>query len=198
MSLTDAARRWGPVVERLKTRLGRSFGSMPPKVDEAVTEALKTCEFLLQELATCQIENGRLIDELKAQTGEWAYLFDQMPVACVVTDSSGGVIQGNQAAAELLNMSARHLENRPLTYFVQDRDEFFRTLERLPAAAGPVRSTFTVRPRERAPLTIDFITVPRAPQDASVWMWFLTPSAPHHCKSSSSALKPGPNAAAKP
>jgi PAS domain-containing protein len=177
MPLIDAARRWAPVVERLKMRLARKMALIPPNLDEAVDEALSTCESLLRDLAASQMENADLSRRLKDLIHEWAYLFEQMPIACVATDRHGTVIQSNPAAAELINMSARHLENRLLAHFIQDREAFSETLKQFDANIGHVGASFVIRPRERAPLMIDAIAVPRTPADPSVWLWFLIP---HH------------------
>jgi hypothetical protein len=174
-SLNDAVRRWGPVVERLKARLGRRVTSMAPNVEQAVSETLTTCESLLRDLAASQVENTNLSSQLKDVTSEWVYLFEQMPVACIVTHADATVIQGNRSAAELLNMSPRHLENRLLTHFIEDRQAFSQALQQLSAETADVRGSFSMRPRERAPLMIDAIAVPRTPNDATVWLWFLIP-----------------------
>lgn len=175
MSLSDAAHRWGPVVDRLKNRLGRRLAFMPPNVQQAVSDTLTTCESLLQALAACQLDNADLNRHLKDLTSEWAYLFEQMPIACVATDPNGIVIQVNRSAGELVNMSPRALENRLLTHFIQDREAFSEALQQVAANARDVRASFAIRPRERAPLMIDAIAIPRTPIDSTVWLWFLIP-----------------------
>jgi PAS domain-containing protein len=174
MSLRDAARRWRPVIERLKARVARTGISVPAHVEHAFAETLTTCERLLQDLITLEGEYADLERKLKDQGDEWQFLFEQLPIPCVVTDLGGWIVQANRAAGELLHFTPRHLENRELKYFAQDREAFLGALRQL-AAETSIRASFVIRPRERAPLTIDVIAIPRTPSDSMLWLWFLVP-----------------------
>ena len=176
----DPGRKWGPVVERLRRRFTKGHRSLPPNVEQTMSEAIDTCESLLQELAASYLERVELRNRISSLRDEWAYLFEAMPTACLVVDAAGTMLQSNHRAAELLNMSARHLENRVMTYFVQNRQAFLNTLHDLSLAAERVSATFLVRPYERGPLQIDMIAVPKTPGDRTVWLWFLTPFAASH------------------
>jgi nitrogen-specific signal transduction histidine kinase len=79
-------------------------------------------------------------------------------------------------AAQLLNMSARHLENRVITLFIQDRDAFISTLNELRHRTHRLAATFVVRPRERAAVTLDMVAVPVVPGETATWLWFLSRS----------------------
>jgi PAS domain-containing protein len=148
---------------------------MPPRVEQTVSEALSTCESILRDLAAAQMENAGLTSQLKETTNDWVYLFEHMPIACVVTYQDGTMIEGNRSAAELLNMSTKFLENRLFTHFVQDREVFSEALRQLTAHKREVRASFAIRPRERGPVLIEAIAMPRTPGNSTAWLWFLIP-----------------------
>ncbi len=64
--------------------------------------------------------------ELKFERQQLRDLFEQMPVACVVTDGAGVVRDANPAAEALLRSSLKLMKGRPMTQFVEreDRIEF--------------------------------------------------------------------------
>lgn len=177
MSLIDARRRWGPIVTRIKARLASKREAMPPKLEAAVDEAVMACDSLLQDLSAAEIENRELRSRIAAHEHGGEYLFRVMPAACLVTDTLGTVVSANPRAADLLNMSTRHLPNRVLTYFMEDRDAFLGFLRELSLDAPNARTMVLLRPRERAPLEIDLLVVPHKPGDAELWLWFLIPTA---------------------
>lgn len=179
MATSDASLRWKPIIDRVKTRLALKDPSMPRKLNSALDEAVATYDSLLQDMARLETENRAHRSRIRTLQDDWDCLFGRMPVACVMTDRSGVILRGNERAAALVNMSARHLEreNKPLIYFTQDREGFLELLKALWTGHDHVRGTLRVRPRERAPLMIDIVAVPRCADDPTLWFWFLTPSA---------------------
>lgn len=138
-------------------------------------------KFLQWRPPLLELQNHALRSRITQLERDWDYLFRTMAIACVMTDTSGKILRGNDRAAALLNTSIRHLEkeNVPLMYFAQDRDTFFGLLKAVSAAAcEDARATLLIRPRERAPIRADVVAVPRTADDVTVWMWFLLPSAP--------------------
>jgi PAS domain-containing protein len=180
MTIDETLRRWTPIIDRIKTRLAHRSASMAPRLEAALDEAAATLDILLQDLAGAETANRNLRSRITRLENEWVYLFQRMPVACVVTDASGTIVRANQRAADLLNMSVRHLqnENRPLTYFVQDREPFFALLTSLASAGENARTALRLRPRERAPVMVDMFAVPHMADDGSLWLWFIAPSSP--------------------
>ncbi len=86
-----------------------------------------------------------------AATARAQLLFDLSPVACLVMDASGIVVDANPAAARLLNISNRHLVGKSFPLFLaRDRDTFVQRLGDLSAAGGSERWTASLRPRERS------------------------------------------------
>lgn len=76
-------------------------------------------------------------------------LLDAMPVACLFTDEDGIVSSANEAAARLLNISARHLAGKPLLLFVADRKHFASLLRASCADGEAMAAQLTLRPRDR-------------------------------------------------
>jgi PAS domain-containing protein len=175
MAVIESWRRWEPTIARIKTRLAIKRGQVPLKMETALEEASTTCDALLQELAATEGEVRELRGRIRAHENEWEYLFQIMPAACLTTDRAGTVVSANDRAARLLNLSARYLVDRPLTYFMENRDAFLQFVGEL-GAAPEARLTASIRPRERAPLNIDVVVVPQKPDDADLWLWFLTPT----------------------
>jgi PAS domain-containing protein len=173
MSLNEHG-RWVPVVARLRTRLTAGSRSLPPHVAETVAQALGTCDSLVMDLAAAQAEVDDLKRTLARRAGEWAQLFAAIPIPCILTDPAGTVLQSNQAAAGLLNVSSRHLERRVITYFVDERGRFLAALNELPSGGDRFSGSFLVRPRERAPLKVDVIAVRCTTDGQSGWLWFFT------------------------
>lgn len=174
MGITEAVRRWSPVLSRLRTHLHSA--ALTPHGAEICTEAFSVSELLLQELSACQAENADLRQTIRDLTNEWNALFDAMPIACVVTDAVGNVRLANRSASELLNTSAKHLSTRMLLHFVQERQVFSDLLRTVSRAENGRAARFVIRPRERAPREVDVFLVP-SPGDTSDWLWFLSPAA---------------------
>ena len=196
MGMSDVSLRWKPIVDRVKVRLVSKNGSMPRKIDAALDEAVATFDSLLQDIADLELENRNHRSRIRAVEGDWDYLFRTIPIACVMTDTSGTILRGNDRAALLLNTSARHLEreNPPLTYFAHDRETFFELLKATGAGRESVRGTLPIRPRERARLMVDVFAVPRSGDDVTVWLWFLAPCAPVQARETATAKRPTTNA----
>jgi PAS domain-containing protein len=182
--IDETLRRWTPIIARIKTRLALRSPSTPPRLEAALDEAAETYDVLLQDLAGAEAASRNLRSRNTCLEKQWDYLFQRMPVACVVTDGSGTIRRANDRAADLLNTSVRHLqrENAPLTYFVHNRQPFFAMLNAL-ATAGEVQATLLMRPRERALMTIDVLAVPRIDDDETLWLWFLVPGSPQSTES---------------
>jgi PAS domain S-box-containing protein len=78
-------------------------------------------------------------------------LFDLSPVACLVLDAEGMVVDANPAAAQLLNISNRHLIGKSFPIFLTcDRETFVQRLCGLSADGGRERWSARLRPRERS------------------------------------------------
>jgi PAS domain-containing protein len=180
MSDPDAVRRWTRTLSALRGRrvkLRRPNPSSGTPLDDLLDESLATCGSLLQDLAGTQLICDHLRRELHGEALNRQYLLEQMPVACVMTDDASAIQHANQPAAELFNISAKHLRGRLLLHFSTDRSAFDLLLQNLPLAGGRVDASVAMRPRERALFRLNAQIVPETSGGGTSWLWFLQPAA---------------------
>jgi PAS domain-containing protein len=149
--------------------------SAQSQADDITEQALTACDSLLQELAGAADECERLRAAVRTETSTWQHLFDAIPVACLLTDAAGIILEANRAAALFLNVSGRHLRDRPLLVFCDEREAFAVLTERLAASAESNRAVLAMRPRERKPKSTEAIVSPLSKDRLDLWVWFLTP-----------------------
>ena len=118
--------------------------------------------------------------EIEAERNRWEALFDNAPLPYVLTDPSGTIRDVNAAGANLLAVSRRFLSGKVLTVFVDGgRSEFQQEMIRAAEAQHePVRVSFVLRPRERAPILVG-ATVHRfsLPDGIPGLWWVFEPAA---------------------
>jgi PAS domain-containing protein len=178
MSETDVIRRWTRLLSGLRTRsakLRRPDSPAGAPLDDLLGEALEACDGLLQDLAGAELLADRLRRELHGEIVNRQYLLEQMPMACVATDEASLIQNANQPAAELFNISPKHLRGRLFLHFSADRAAFGQLLQNLPLDGGRVEASVPVRPRERGPFTLHALIVPETSADRTSWLWFLKP-----------------------
>jgi CheY-like chemotaxis protein len=97
--------------------------------------ALEELQLIYEEMQT-RLEAAEVIEEELLQQNqqvatEYRYyldLFQLSPIAYVVTDRDGLILEGNQTFAQLLNLPQSYLPGKPLVVFVDQADRFeFRT-----------------------------------------------------------------------
>jgi PAS domain-containing protein len=178
MSDSDLVRQWTRLIGALRTRRRKLHPAGPdaPALAELLDESLEACGGVLQDLAGERLLCERLEEEVHASALHRQYLLEQIPIACVSTDEQGVIEHANQLAAELLNVSPKHLRGRMLLHFSADRVAFGRLLHDLPVAGGRAEASVPVRPRERGPFQLNMLVVPAGTRAASSWLWFLTPA----------------------
>jgi PAS domain-containing protein len=180
MAENEAARRWTRVLTALRTRalrVRRSDAAAASTLDDLLGESLETADRLVQELAGAHLEVQQLRRGLYAETLNRQHLFDQMPTACLSTDETGVIQNANQPAAEILNVSARHLRGRLLLHFAADREAFALLLRALPLDASRLQAVMRIRPRERSLFKVNAVIVPERTPESPSWLWFLTSAA---------------------
>ena len=180
MTDTDPVRRWTRAISALrarslKVRRPDSLAARP--LDELLSETLDASTELLQELAGAQLLNEQLRRQIHAESSNRQHLIEQMPIACVATDDESVIQNANQPAADLFNISAKHLRGRLLLHFSADRVRFGEVLQNLPLADGRLEASVAVRPRERAPFSLNALIVPETATGRASWLWFLKPAA---------------------
>ena len=154
--------------------------AVPPEVLDVVDQSLSLSDAVVRELAGTGLQFDAYKVKLDEQTALWSYLFEQMPVPCVETDSSGIIFNANRAAATMLNTSVKHLGARLLMHFAEDRERFGQLLRGLSLDGSRHSSSLVIRPRERAPMHVEATVLPRSPGDSTSWLWFfMPPEQPH-------------------
>jgi PAS domain-containing protein len=177
--VSDPTRRWTHIVGQLRRRASklRRADSIAPSLQEVlVDELVVTCTSLLQELGGLDLEVQSRRAEAQYERERANYLFERMAAACVSTDDAGRILAANQAAARLLNVSARHLKDRLLLHFAQDRSAFTAVLRGLPGQVDGIETTLTMRPRERAATSLRATVVPDRAVTTARWFWFFAPT----------------------
>jgi len=154
-------------------RVRRRDPSNPIAFSDLADDALNLSFTLLQELAHTQLMLEQAEQRQRDDLTQRQHLFQHMPVACVSTDANGQIYDANGLAGALLNTSARHLRDRLLLHFAEDRSAFRGILARLAADASQVSTSLRLRPRERAPIMMPTLILPEVGSSASTWLWFF-------------------------
>jgi PAS domain-containing protein len=174
----DPCRRWTLELAELRSRarkLKLNGVSISAPAGEILEDAFNICASLVRELAGARLAAKKLEDEVRSESAQWDYLFDQMTVPCISTDAQGRILNANRSAALFLNVSTKHLKERLLLHFAEDRDTFVGLLRRLEHERARIQAELTIRPRERAPRQAAVVAVPQTPENATSWLWFFVP-----------------------
>jgi PAS domain-containing protein len=177
MSDPDLIRRWTRAIGALRSRRLKVRRQDPAAavaaLEEILEESLNGSVTLLQDLAGEQLAREKLHQDLRNEMLNRQYLLERLPIACLSTDATGLIRHANQPAAELFNVSAKHLRGRQLLHFSADRSAFCRLLQELPRGGGQVEASIPMRPRERGPFTMNTLVLPEIPEEPSSWLWFF-------------------------
>ncbi len=180
MNDPDVVRRWTRVLNALRARtlkVRRQDPAAAAALDEILAESLDACDSLLHNLAGAHLACEELRHEVKAEAWNRQYLLDRMPVACVSTDEGSLIHNANQPAAQLFNISPKHLRGRLLLHFSVDRPAFGRLLQALPSPGSHLEAFMPVRPRERGLFNVNALIVPETIAGPPSWLWFLKPAS---------------------
>jgi PAS domain S-box-containing protein len=143
---------------------------------ELAEEALALTDVLRAECAAMHERALSVEAELRARDGQVRRLLDLVPLALVITDGAGNIVDVNRAAALLLGRSRTGLCDELFMHFFDDRAAFADLIRRLPDGDAAVRVALRVRPRERAPFDAQ-ITLVRDPRgNDGQWLWYLSPA----------------------
>jgi PAS domain-containing protein len=173
----ERTRPWTRELANLRGRAAkcglRAGGQLNP-LAQVTEDTLATCESMLQELAAAYMECERLRGDMRAESDAWEHLFIGMPLACIVADRNGCILDANHAAGALLNLGPKRLKGRNLLVFSQDRSAFMSVVHAAADQTGSVTASLIFRPRERKPLSATILVVPPLPDSSGPWLWFLT------------------------
>ena len=172
---TGSVIHWTRQVAQLRTQALKAKRVHQSDGGAVADTALETCDGMLRDLAGAFLECDRLRAEVHSGHAAWEHLFQMMPVACLSTDRVGAIVSANRAAGLLLNTSPKHLKDRQLLVFSENRVAFSAILEQR-ALPQQLRATITLRPRERKRTEADVLIVPLSTDATDLWLWFLTPT----------------------
>jgi PAS domain S-box-containing protein len=132
MNLDDFSRQIEILRSRV-TRLLQSPASDRYSQQELTTEAFEELQIALEEMkiAAEELQATRIVLEKERQ--RYQELFDFAPDGYLVTDIYGTILEANQAATILLNISEQFLIRKPLVSFIgqSDHQAFFDYLAQL-------------------------------------------------------------------
>lgn len=131
-------------------------------VDAALEDLHVTCEQMQTNLDSIEIAQ----EELLQQKQYYQDLFQFFPIASLITDANGVILEANQAIAQLLNVSPSYLVGKPLVMFVAGGDyplgdlrnnrTIFRThLNQLSQSTGTQIWRMSLCPRDREPILVE-------------------------------------------
>jgi PAS domain S-box-containing protein len=141
-----------------------------------IQTALDEMRILEEELRTQNEELTSAREALEAERQRYCNLYDFAPDAYVVTDAGGVILDTNQAACTLFNISPSHLVGKPLVVFVRERDRatFHTRLAEVDVTGRLSGWELRIWPREQGPVDTE-VTVAIAPgeRDPSRVLWWL-------------------------
>lgn len=90
-------------------------------------------------------------DALVSERERYRSLFDEAPVAYVVTNMQGLILQANDLAAEMINISPEYVVGKPFLNYIApaERREFRQELNRLQQVTRVYNLEATLKPRNR-------------------------------------------------
>ena len=173
-------RRCTTQIERLRARAAKLARQLPVD-DGGLIEMLDSClslsDALLRDLSGACLANEALTRQLSDRARWWNDTFTQMPIACLEVNADGAILRANPPAGQLFNTGIRHLQGRNLLPFLEDRDGFALLLrEVMFDRTRAHQAAFMIRPRERAPLGVEFTVLQPSPDDDETRLWFVTPT----------------------
>ncbi|PPS40263.1 response regulator [Chroococcidiopsis sp. TS-821] len=129
-----------------------------------IAEALDGLQLIHEEMQT-SLEAAEVVEQTLLQQNQQiaaAYqyyydLFQTSPIAYVVTDANGLILEANQAIAQLLKVPQRYLLGKPLAVYVAEgeRHDFYTKLSRAKNSGIQVWQ-MSICPREDTPLAVEF------------------------------------------
>jgi PAS domain S-box-containing protein len=117
---------WQEEVERARTRVTQLRSTAASSISSR-TSAFEELSVTFEELSVADEELRAQNDELSrtqlllaADTERYRELFKRAPVAYLVTDPRGGVLDSNESASRLLRCRSDRLIGKPIVVFTQD------------------------------------------------------------------------------
>jgi PAS domain S-box-containing protein len=154
LQLANAVIRLNALQRKIDHESGTPQGLLSRAVQE-LEKALEEVRVAQEQLIENRAKLETLQEELTQQYEKYWQLFDEMPEAYIVTRVDTTIVEANQAAAALLNVSSRFLVGKTLSVFIcTERTHFLHEAAQAAATTEPVMLTARMRPRERAPIDV--------------------------------------------
>lgn len=127
---------------------------------EEINAALEGLQLIYEEMQTSLdaaqvVEEGLLQENQRIAAAYQHYrdLFDSLPIAYLVTDASGIILEANEAIAQLLNLPQPYFAGKPLALYVADGDRstFYTKLNQLSEVNDVQIWQMNLCPREGKP-----------------------------------------------
>lgn len=107
---------------------------------EEITAALENLQLIYEQMQT-NLEAAEVVEERLLQQNQriaaayqhYQDLFLSLPLAYLITDANGVILEGNQASAQLLKVPQLYIAGKPLAVYVakSDRSTFYTKLNEL-------------------------------------------------------------------
>ncbi len=168
------------IADRLRALQDGASGSVDGRaVDEALVELRATVEELRIRHEELLTRNEALAESryaLEQEHDRYRSLFELAPVAYLLTDDRGVVLDANRIAIELLNVDERFLRSKPLATFVvpAHRPGFRQQIATVSEKGGPEVAEWDLCPRRRPPVPAEFtLTHFRSPERPDTLLWLI-------------------------
>ena len=162
--IMSAIQRASGLEEKLKQDRLESEVLSSPTLSRVVADVRRLARELhlsFEDLAQTIAEQVQAKDAAATALRHATAMFRLSPTPCVITDGLGTVIDINAAAAELLNVTPRHVVGRPFLLFLgSDRETFLNLLSQTRHIGDVQRCDGHIRPRERAPFDAMILMAP--------------------------------------
>ena len=176
VNTSDSVRRWSRTIGQLRQRASKvRRGSASPLDDFLVEDLIEACTSLLFEVAGSDHIIHELRSALRNERDVARQLFRALTIPWVCTDKTGRILDVNAAGATMLNVSIRHLVTRELLHFSDNRQSFEDLLRALDQQPDGIKTTLTLRPRERATILSQVTVVPHRVDGTTRHFWFFLP-----------------------
>ncbi len=127
----DPVRLYLQAIRRQMVALQNQDASVWQEIDETLENLHLIYEEMQTNLDAADIISEELFEQNQQLTAEYYRyynLFHGLPIAYLVTDPNGLILEANQALAYLLNVPQQHLSGKPLAVYVAESDRLqFRT-----------------------------------------------------------------------
>ena len=162
--IASAIQRASGLEEKLKHDRLESEVLSSPTLSRVVADVRRLARELhlsFEDLARTITEQMQAKEAAAIALRQSTAVFRLSPTPCLIIDASGVVIDINASAAQLLNVTPRHVIGRPFLLFLgSDRETFLNLLSQTRPVGDVQLCDGHIRPRERAPLDATILMTP--------------------------------------